>query len=325
MSLGAESPQAVAKRSLRLILNTAAASDPLVREAVNALRLEGHLIEVRLIWEPGDATFYAREAVTSGIDVVVAAGGDGTINETVNGLLADAHCPGTALAMMPYGTANDFATSCGITAQAPREALELAARVEPTRVDVVRTQGRYYINVASGGYAAEVTTVTAPEAKQILGGFAYFLTGITNVAGVTARQARIRTPDFNWEGELLGLTVSNGRQAGGGFRVAPQAFLDDGLLDMMIIPNVGWSEFIALANELVRLDARLETEHIVYRQSPWVEIEAPDGLQVNVDGEPLFGSQFRFETVSQCLQCCIPADAPLIKKNAEPTVQSLSR
>ncbi len=295
----------------RLILNGQAAADLLLREAVETLRGAGHALDARVIWEPGDAAVFAAEAAEAGVARIVAAGGDGTLNEAINGLFLAGPEPQTAVGILPYGTANDFATACGISPQDPAAMLRFALEAEPVPIDVGRANERFFLNVASGGYPAEVTTETTAEAKQILGGFAYFLTGLTSAATVTARPTRLQAPDFQWEGDILGITVSNGRQAGGGFRVAPSAWLDDGLLDVMVIPHVTWGEFVALASELLRVESRLGSEHILYRQCSWLEIEAPEGLQVNVDGEPLFSTHFRFEALPRRLRCCLPQTAPL--------------
>lgn len=304
-------PAPLAGRTMRLILNAKASEDLALREAVDVLRQQGHDLSVRVIWEPGDARVFAAEAAGQGAAVVIAAGGDGTVNEAIHGLFLDGEHPACALGVLPYGTANDFAAACGVPLQDPLAALQLIAAGPPVMIDVGRVNDRLFINVASGGYAAQVTTETRPEAKQILGPFAYFLTGLASVTEVVARPTRLTAPDFHWEGEILGITVGNGRQAGGGFRVAPDALLDDGLLDVMIIPNVGWSELASLAHDLMHLDDRLTSEHLIYHQCPWLQIDAPEGLQVNVDGEPLYGSSFRFEALARRLPCCLPTTAPL--------------
>lgn len=301
-------------RSLGLILGGEAACDELLRAAVAALREAGHRVLARVIWEPGDATRWAAELAGEGVDVVVAAGGDGTLNETVNGLLLGRDKAPCALGVLPYGTANDFAAACGVPLDDPVAALRLAATVAPVPIDVGRAGERLFVNVASAGYAAQVTTDTAPGAKHILGGFAYLLTGIAGMSTEVARPIRLRAPDFRWEGEVFGVLVGNGRRAGGGFCVAPNALLDDGLLDVTIIPAAAWTEFAALANELRQLEDHPPLRYVLCRQCPWLEIEAPDGLQVNADGEPLRATHFRFETLRQVLPCCLPATAPL-KRN----------
>jgi diacylglycerol kinase family enzyme len=96
----------VSRRWVRLIVNGKAAGDPLLRPAVSQTREQGHQVELRVTWEGGDASRYAAEATEEGVEVVVAAGGDGTINEVAGGVLSASPSPQTAVAVIPYGTAN---------------------------------------------------------------------------------------------------------------------------------------------------------------------------------------------------------------------------
>lgn len=114
-------------RTLRIIVNGKSAGDPALRAAVKDRRDRGQKVEIRVTWESGDAARYARDAVADGIDVIVAAGGDGTVNEVAGGMLSTTDPSGSALAVIPYGTANDFASGCGIPIGNPTAALQLAA------------------------------------------------------------------------------------------------------------------------------------------------------------------------------------------------------
>ena len=97
------------------------------------IRDEGYPLEVRVTWEFGDAARYAAEAMADGIEVVIAGGGDGTVNEVVNGIISTNPSPEIGVAVIPYGTANDFATSCGIPVGDPLAALQLAAEARRRR------------------------------------------------------------------------------------------------------------------------------------------------------------------------------------------------
>ena len=142
---------------MRLIVNGKAASSPELRTAVNQLREKGHCLEVRVTWEGGDAARLAQEAQRDNVEVVIAAGGDGTINEVVTGLMQSADEPNVAVGVVPFGTANDFAHGCGIPIGDPLAALELILSTKPTPIDVACCNDRYFLNVASGGFGAEVT------------------------------------------------------------------------------------------------------------------------------------------------------------------------
>lgn len=303
---------------VRLVLNGKAAADETIRDAVSAMRSRGHDIEVRVTWEAGDAQRFAHKAARAGCRTVIAAGGDGTLNECVHGLLeareglaVGENGSTCALGVLPFGTANDFAAGCGIPTE-PLAALELALETKPTPIDIGRVNERLFLNCATGGYGAQVTAETAPEMKKLLGGFAYFVTGLASMTSLAPRRVSLVAPELSWEGDILGLIVANGRQSGGGMKVAPHSYLNDGLLDLLVIPDAPLADFLSLIGELTRLGAPDDFEQLIHRQIPWVEIKAPEGLHMNIDGEPLDGEAFRFEAVQRVLPCHLPPNAPLV-------------
>jgi len=309
------------RRLMRLVLNLAGANDERVRVAVERLRADGNRVDVRVAWDGGDAVPFAKEAVAAGYDVVAAGGGDGTVNAVVRGLLADpvgATPCRTSLAILPFGTANDLATSCGLDPDDPSAVLGMLEQSAQTPIDVGRMNGIPFLNVASGGYAAEVTTETDPDLKRVLGSLAYWLTGLTSLGQVVPRPIRLVADDFRWEGRVYAVAVCNGRQAGGGLRLAPKAIIDDGLLDLAIVPEVPWTEFLDVYADLQRLEYEDRPAYIVSRQAARIDIEAPEGLQVNLDGEPHRGSRFEFTIEPRRLCCLLPAGCPLVR--AQPSV-----
>lgn len=298
----------VGARSIRLVLNLTGANDEQLRLAVAQLRQRGHSVVVRVAWDPGDAIDFAREAVEQNCDVVAAGGGDGTVNAVIQGLLDDRHDDSScrpALGIIPFGTANDFANACGLDQEDPGSMYELLASGQPRAIDVGRMNGTPFLNVASGGYAAEVTTETDPELKRKIGGLAYWLTGLSSLSHIEPRFVRVTAGDFRWEGRIYAIAVCNGRQAGGGLRLAPQALLDDGLLDVIIIPELPWTEFLALYSELQQPEVET-AEHVIRCQAACVDIDAADGLQVNLDGEPHRGTRFTFTVEPQRVCCLLP-------------------
>src|SRR5262245_61985081 len=138
--------------TVRIVLHGKQAQNPDVRAAVRAVRESGHPVEVRVTWEAGDAARLTEEACRLGIPRVAAGGGDGTINEVTRGLLAarsDADSR-PALAVVPLGTANDFAHACQVPLD-PAGAIHLAATARARRIDVGSVAGRPFVNVATGG------------------------------------------------------------------------------------------------------------------------------------------------------------------------------
>ena len=241
--------------AMRIILHGKAAGDARVRTAVHAVRQNGHFVEVRVTWEPGDATRLTAEAVADAgagkVNCIVAGGGDGTINEvfaTAYGAGLPERC---SLGVLPLGTANDFAHATGVPVQDPTAALQLAANTPPRWIDVGFLR-KPFINLVSGGFGSRVTVETDPELKRRLGGLAYVLTGISRFAELSANRGSFRAESFSWEGRFVALAIGNGRQAGGGVPLCPDALLDDGLLDLMILPELDHAARLDAFSHLLR-------------------------------------------------------------------------
>lgn len=151
-----------------LILNGKKADRPDIRQAVNTLRESDHQLDVRVTWEAGDITRCIDEACDRNLERLVVGGGDGSVNEATNAILnREETVP--ALGIMPLGTANDFATACGIPGE-PLESLRLAVAGASCSIDAVQANERYFLNVASIGFGAAVTANTPVALKNFLGG-----------------------------------------------------------------------------------------------------------------------------------------------------------
>ena len=300
----------------RLILNGKSAGDQAVREAVTALREQGVRLDVRVTWEGGDAERYVAEAIADGVDVVIAGGGDGTLSEVATTL---AHRDESAealpaLALLPLGTANDFASACGIPAD-PEAALRLLRDAAAVPMDLLKLdangQAHWAANLASGGFGTEVTTETHEGLKKLLGGLAYVVTGLSKLGRIEPQRARLRGPGFAWEGEFIALGIGNGRQAGGGQALCPEALIDDGLLDVTVVPPLQGELLASVGTALAAgKDAALDGV-AVRRQLSWIEIEAPQTLTLNLDGEPVQAMAFRIQCMPKRLRMHLPADCPL--------------
>lgn len=304
--------QPLKPNTFRAILGVSAASDDAVRAAIAALREAGHTGDVRVAWEGDDGAMYAREGAATGAATVIAVGGDGTISAAVNGLMAVSRAPRPALGIIPFGTANDFAAMAGVPSGDPMAAMTMMLQSAPVPVDVGRMDERYFMNVATAGYPARMTTSTPTGAKRLLGGLAYLLTGLVNVDNIESVHARVVTDDLEWEGDLVALLVGNGRQAGGGIQVCPGAILDDGLLNVTIVPAMGTeTSLISYIQDLLNMATETPGD-VIRRRATRVELSSSDEMQVNLDGEPHQGNQFRFSVEPRALRVHLPATAPLV-------------
>lgn len=276
--------------NMRIILHGKAAGNQAVRSAIGTLRSEGHEIGVRVTWEAGDAGRLAQEAIADArdgrIDCIVAGGGDGTVNEVIGSAwraLPPDHC---SFGILPLGTANDFAHSTGIPINDPEAALRLIVSTQPRSIDIGLLDDAPFVNLVSGGFGSQVTAETDPELKRHLGGLAYLLSGLVRLGDMEACSGRFCTADFEWEGRFLAFALGNGRQAGGGITLCPSALLDDGMIDLMILPEPSENAGTGVLRALLHEGAASLEKLAVRTRSDTIDFEADREIFVNLDGEP---------------------------------------
>ena len=302
----------------RLILNGKAAGDEAVREAVAQARARGIELDVRVTWEHGDGARYAAEACAAGVDTLIAAGGDGTLGEVASALL-DAAGTTPTRGVLPQGTANDVASAAQLP-DAAEAAFALIAREPARTVDVLRVHAdgreRWCVNLASGGFGTQVTVQTDEGLKKMLGGLAYLITGIAQLGRIEPCVARIRGPGFEWDGAFIALGLGNGRQAGGGQALCPDALVDDGLIDLTVIPELAGEVGATVATLLTEGREGALDRVAVRARAPWFELRGETPFDLNLDGEPVRASVFRVECRRGRLRMHIPADSPLLRDAA---------
>jgi lipid kinase YegS len=300
-----------------LILNGKSAGDAAVREAVDAMRGRGVALDVRVTWEAGDADRCLAEAIERGVGSVIAGGGDGTLSAVAAALAhrdeaADAL---PALGLLPLGTANDFASAAGIPTQA-LAALECIHDRPARPIDLLRLRANgathWAANLASGGFGTQVTVETRDGLKKLLGGLAYLVTGMARLGRIEPIAARMRGPGFEWRGGFIALGIGNGRQAGGGQALCPEALIDDGLFDLTIVPELSGEIGSTLATLLKEGRHGALDQAAVRTRLPWLEIEADAPLVLNLDGEPVESTRFRIECVPGRVRMHLPSDSPLM-------------
>ncbi|MCP4680178.1 MAG: diacylglycerol kinase family lipid kinase [Deltaproteobacteria bacterium] len=219
--------------------------------------------DVRMTTRAGEAKSLAREAVRDGAEQVVVVGGDGTINEAVNGFFSPNDETGGSklptLVFLPAGTGGDFARSVGLRGLSPKAALE-AESTRPIDLGRVELRGpdgepvvHYFINIASFGSSALIVDKVNTSPK-FLGGEASFLIGtLRGLFSWRDRRVRLRVDDlFDDEIDINTVAMANGRYFGGGMKVAPLALVDDGELDVIIVGGAGLLAFLRHSGKLYR-------------------------------------------------------------------------
>lgn len=259
--------------------------------------------------QPGDGRRLATEAVRSGCDLLVAAGGDGTINEVLNGMAAD--FGRAAFGILPLGTANDFARTINLPADVPA-AIEilLAGQTEP--VDVIRytgTEPRYFLNVSAGGFSGLVNEALTDEMKQTWGPLAYLRSAAAVLPNLTDYRTFIACDDGPEQKlHLYNMVVANARYVAGGIPIAPEAQLNDGLADIIIVPAASILELAVLGPQIL-LGAHLASELIHFRRIRKISVRSEPGMWFNVDGELIANVPATFEVLPRVLKLVVGPSA----------------
>lgn len=266
-------------KHIALIVHGSRADRPDVRHLVHWVRDKGHFVEPLTTFEAGEATAFSADAARRGVDVVAAVGGDGTLNEVVNGL--DGY--DVPLGIIPVGTANDFAKQVGIPGDADH-AMDVILQRKPRRLDTASLNGRRFLNVSTGGVGAEATAETPAEAKESLGPVAYAISAIRKFVEFHPCHARFVGDGFAYEGDFLMFAVGLTRSTGGGTLVTPMASATDGLLDLCIVEGMSRGEFVRTVIRIKRGE-HVGHDGVHYVQLRSVTIESGEPISVNVDGE----------------------------------------
>ncbi|WP_028632460.1 lipid kinase YegS [Pseudomonas parafulva] len=288
-------------RKAMLILHGKQAMNEELRSAVHALRDTGWQLDVRVTWEGGDAQRLVGEALAAGYPHIVAGGGDGTLRDVAEAMgLAGTQA---SLALLPLGTANDFAKAAGIPLE---PAAALALLNQPAQaIDLGQVGEQLFLNMATGGFGSQVTASTSEDLKKVLGAAAYLFTGLSRFSELQAASVELQGPDFHWQGDLLALGIGNGRQAGGGQVLCPEAVVNDGLLDIAILPAP--TEVVGALRDLFGGEGLF-----IRARLPWVEVKSSQGLDINLDGEPLKADSLRFAAKPAALRLHLPSASPLL-------------
>jgi len=285
-----------------VVLNLKSANVPRVKEAIRAIREARIKFRVLVPFDKAENTRIVHEVLELGAERIIAGGGDGTINAVVEALVGDGQeKPAVTLGVLPLGTANDFARGCGLPADDLAKCLHIACTLKGRPTDVGVMNGCSFINVASMGFGAEITSTTPVQLKKALGGGAYTLTGMVRALRLTPNSGRLLIPGQDpIQGNMLIGAVGNSSFAGGGFNVAPRARLDDGLLDLTAIMQGRGFSLTSLARELEN-PMNPDNRFVFYRQLSEFSIDADQDLHCNLDGEPVCEKELRFNTLPRHL------------------------
>jgi diacylglycerol kinase (ATP) len=268
----------------RIIYNPTSGKEAFRRELPDVLEIfekAGYETSAHATTCEGDAKAAARLAVERGYELVVACGGDGTVNEVVSGLAEQPNRP--KLGIIPVGTTNDLARALNIPRNIKRAA-EIIVEGKTRKLDIGKVNDQYFMNIAGGGKLTELTYDVPSKTKTMLGQMAYYLKGIEMLPSLRPIKVEIEYDGKWFEDEIMLFLVSNTNSVGGFEKLAPDALLDDGLFDLVILRKTNIAEFIRVVSLAIR-GAHLDHDLIFYTRANRIKVKPADKMQLNIDGE----------------------------------------
>jgi diacylglycerol kinase (ATP) len=248
----------------------------------------------------GEAEAIARRAAADGFETIVAAGGDGTINEVVNGMAGT----NAALGLLPMGTMNVFAQELGIPASNLGLCWEIIQQRNSRLVDMPRANAKHFVQLAGVGLDAQVVKETSRAFRRSFGPLSY----IISAAQIAARPPpllRIDSPNAVTQTGSFVL-VGNGRLYGGPFPFFKNAVIDDGLFDVVIFKQLGYLEIIKYLQNVI-FSSEIRLPEVEYFQTEQLRVTSEEEVPVEIDGELIGQCPVEFQIDKQKLRVLVPA------------------
>ncbi len=296
-----------------------------IRAALDAMP-ESVDYEIYQTQAPGDATAYIRNYCMNFSERVrfYACGGDGTLNEVVNGAVGFAHA---SVGCYPCGSGNDFVKYYG----GKKHFLNVEALVEAEEeaIDLMRVGNKYAINATHFGFDSCVAkTMMNVRRKKLIGGKNAYTTGVVvGLFKAMKNKCRVWVDDelLNPSGNILLCTIANGQYVGGSFRCAPKSWDNDGLLEVCLVRPISHITFLRLMSyytEGTHLDDPRFEKILEYRRGRNIRIEAPAGFVYSFDGELIRQNEFTVEVAPAAIRFAIPKGAsPILSAEREETAE----
>ena len=288
-------------KNTAVILNPAAHSDRASRWRVRVEELAGDCL-LRTTSHPGEAEALARHAVSEGYRKIVAAGGDGTINEVVNGLAGS----DATLGLLPIGTVNVFAMELGLPSHDLERCWQIIQGENTRLVDLPSANDKYFVQLAGVGLDAQVVKETSANLKRNFGPLSYLISA-AQIAARRPPRLFIESEDTTVkEGSFV--LIGNGRRYGGPFPFFKQAVIDDGLLDVVVFKALGYLEIIKYLQD-VFFSSAIRLPEVDYFQTRRLRVTSEQDVPVELDGELVGNCPVEFQISERTLRVLTPAPA----------------
>lgn len=273
-------------------------------EVLESLEIAGYETSCHATTAEGDAIEAAKKAVENGFDIIIASGGDGTLNEVVAGVSEFEKRP--KIGLIPMGTTNDFARAVHIPRDI-KKAVEIIIKGDTIPVDVGLVNDRYFINIAGGGRITELTYEVPSKLKTMLGQLAYYLKGIEMLPSINATKVRIEYDGEVFEDEVMMFLVGLTNSVGGFEKLAPSSSINDGLFSLLILKKLNIAEFIRVASLALRGE-HLTDPHVIHKKAKHIKVTSDDKVLLNLDGEYGGTIPATFQNLYRHIEVFVPID-----------------
>lgn len=296
-------------KRVKLIINPSSGRQTMERKIDSLCKLllnDGYIVGKFFTEKKYDAMLEAKRTCNDSFDMIIACGGDGTVNEVVKGImLSERKLP---LAIMASGTVNDFANYMDI----PKNVnvfFNMIKEEKIIEVDLGKLNDDYFINVAAGGLLTNVGYQVQADMKAVLGRMAYYFEGIKELTlqNLDPIEVRISSEEYTSEEEILLFLISNSSSIGGFKKLAPEADVIDGLLDVVIIKKSAVSDLANIFFNVLTGD-HINHPNVVYYKTKSVLIESKVKVPIDIDGEYGGTLPAKFHVIPKALKIFIKED-----------------
>lgn len=273
-------------KKVKIIFNPSSGRQTMERRIDRLCKLllnDGYTVNKFITKAKNDALNETVKSCNEGWDILIVSGGDGTVNEVAKGIIS---CKRKIpVAILPSGTVNDFANYLNIPKNI-NEFYKLIKRENIINVDLGKVNEEYFVNVAAGGLLSKVGYLVPTETKMVLGRMAYYIEGLRELAMqiIDPIKVTITSDDYNNEEEILLFLVSNSSSIGGFKKIAPNADILDGLLDVIIIRKTDVQNLASIFFNIFRGE-HVNHPDVKYFKTANLKIESDEKLEIDVDGE----------------------------------------
>ncbi|WP_390408180.1 diacylglycerol kinase [Lacticaseibacillus jixiensis] len=244
----------------------------------------------------------ASRATLDGFDLIVAAGGDGTINEVVNGIAPHRHRP--KMAIIPAGTTNDYARALAIPREDPVAAAKVILKDQTIRMDIGKANNHYFMNIAAGGLLTELTYGVPSEFKSIFGYFAYLIKGAEMLPAIKQFPIHLEYDDGVYDGPASMFLLAMTNSIGGFEQIVPDSSLGDGKFSLIVVKTAKLPEYLVLMGKVLNGGRHVDDPNVIYTKTQNLVATREDGeeLKINLDGEYGGSAPMTFQNLRQHIE-----------------------